>query len=74
MRVLSTKLPMTDSFTEKELYGVIIKWLKNAGPCKPIGEAFEICERKSKTRLQDTHYAIDTFVTKKKRRCFTSLS
>ena len=32
MRVLSTKLPMTDSFAEKELYGVIIKWLKNAGP------------------------------------------
>ena len=43
MRVLSTKLPMTETFTEKELYGVIIKWLKNAGPCKPIGEAFEIC-------------------------------
>lgn len=65
MRVLSTKLPMTDTFTEKEFYGVIIKWLKNAGPCKPIGEAFEICERKTTAHLNDTYCTIDTFVTKK---------
>ena len=65
MRVLSTKLPMTDTFTEKELYGVIIKWLKNAGPCKPIGEAFEICDRKTTAHLNDTYCTIDTFVTKK---------
>ena len=65
MRVLSTKLPMTETFTEKELYGVIIKWLKNAGPCKPIGEAFETCDRKTTAHLNDTYCTIDTFVTKK---------
>ena len=70
MRVLSTKLPMTDSFNEKELYGVIIKWLKNAGPCKPIGEAFEICERKTTAHLKDTYCTIDTFVTKKEEALF----
>lgn len=64
MRVLSTKLPMNDTFTEKDLYGVIIEWLKNSGPCKPIGEALELCERKTNAHLEDTYCTIDSFVSK----------
>ncbi len=71
MRVLSTKLPMTDAFTESNFFDIIVKWLKNAGPCKPIGEAFEKCDKKAKTHLQDTYCTIDTFSTEKDEALFS---
>ena len=65
MRVLSTKLPMVDTFDEKDFYGVIVNWLKNAGPCKTIGINFEAYEDKSKACLEDTYCKLETFVSEK---------
>jgi hypothetical protein len=65
MRVLSTKLPMVDAFDEKVFYGVIVNWLKNAGPCKTIGINFEAYEDKSKACLEDTYCKLETFVSEK---------
>lgn len=46
MRVLSTKLDMQNSFQPEDFYSVIEKWLKNAGPCKTIGEKLELSSQK----------------------------
>ena len=61
MRVLSTKLPMVDTFDENCFYAVIINWLKNAGPCKTIGIQFEACEDKSKACLENIYCKLETF-------------
>lgn len=44
MRVLSTKLKMIERFSEQDFIEIVIKWLKNAGPCKAIGEQLERSE------------------------------
>ena len=41
MRVLSAKLDMQNCFNPEDFYFIIAKWLKNAGPCKTIGEELE---------------------------------
>lgn len=46
MSILSTKLRMIERFNEHDFIDIVIKWLKNAGPCKPIGEQLEQDEKK----------------------------
>lgn len=46
MRVLSTKLKMNECFNEPDFIDMVIRWLKNAGPYKSIGEQFEQAEKK----------------------------
>jgi len=65
MRVLSTKLPMVGSFTEKEMFSIIIEWLKKEGCCATIGEKFEQSEKKNDVCLQDGYYTLNTLVTEK---------
>ena len=53
MRVLSTKLNMTEEFAVGNFYEVIVKWLKAAGPCKPIGVLFEESNTKENIHLEE---------------------
>lgn len=65
MRILSTKLNLIESLTGDQFYGVIVRWLKAAGPCKPAGEAFENCEDKSKVHLTADYCTVDTLSIEK---------
>ena len=65
MRVLSTKLNMTEEFAVGNFYEVIVKWLKAAGPCKPIGVLFEESNTKENIHLEESYCTIDTFVVEK---------
>lgn len=65
MRVLSTKLNLIDSLTDEQFYGIIIKWLKAAGPCKSAGDTFENSEDKANTHFQVDYCTVDTLSIEK---------
>lgn len=71
MRVVSTKLKMVDTFTEKEFFGVIDQWLKNSGPCKAVAERLEACEEKIGVHLEAEYCIADTFRIEKEEATFT---
>lgn len=65
MRVLSTKLDMQNSFQPEVFYSIIEKWLKNAGPCKTIGEKLELSSQKANFHIQTEYCKADNYVFKK---------
>lgn len=62
MRVLSTKLDMQNSFQPEFFYSVIEKWLKNAGPCKAIGEKLELSSQKENFHTQTDYCKADNYI------------
>ena len=62
MRVLSTKLDMQNSFQPEVFYSIIEKWLKNAGPCKTIGEKLELSSQKENFHTQTDYCKADNYV------------
>lgn len=62
MRVLSTKLDMQNSFRPEVFYSIIEKWLKNAGPCKTIGEKLELSSQKENFHTQTDYCKADNYV------------
>ena len=70
MRVLSTKLSMVDNFSSELFYRIIVQWLQNAGPCRPIGDAFARCSSKEKVHLQEHYCTADTFTARRGDNCF----
>lgn len=65
MRVLSAKLNMQEPFKQDEFYSIIIKWLKNAGPCKDIGEKLELSSQKANFHIQTEYCKADNYVFEK---------
>ena len=60
MRILSTKLPLKPEVGKEQIYETIVKWLKGGGPCKTMGEKFELCDNKGEAHIVDGFYTIDT--------------
>ena len=65
MRILSSKLIMTSSFTHEDFYRIIVKWLKESGPCKPVGEMLESVEDPSNANIEAKFCKVDTFTTER---------
>ena len=65
MRILSSKLSMCPTFTEKDFYRVIAKWLQAAGPCKSIGNMLATQNDPSNVNLETKYCKVDTFTAEK---------
>lgn len=65
MRVLSAKLDMQNCFNPEDFYSIIAKWLKNAGPCKTIGEELEQSSYKADFQSQTEYCKANNYVFKK---------
>lgn len=65
MRVLSAKLDMQNCFNPEDFYSIITKWLKNAGPCKTIGEELEQSSYKADFQSQTEYCKANNYVFKK---------
>ena len=65
MRVLSAKLDMQNCFNPEDFYFIIAKWLKNAGPCKTIGEELEQSSYKADFQSQTEYCKANNYVFKK---------
>lgn len=61
MRVLSAKLKMTETFSEKEFFEILIKWLKSSGSCISAGENLESVADKIGIKIKDQYCSIETF-------------
>ena len=62
MRVLSAKLDMQNCFNPEDFYSIIAKWLKNAGPCKTIGEKLELSSQKENFHTQTDYCKADNYI------------
>ena len=65
MRVLSAKIDMQNCLKLEDFYSIIAKWLKNAGPCKTIGEELEQSSYKADFQSQTEYCKANNYVFKK---------
>ncbi len=64
MRILSTKLPLKSTVTKDDVCQIIIKWLKDSGPSRAVGEKFEQSNNKTEVRIVEGYCTIETLSSK----------